>query len=278
MSTYAGGNTYPATATLPDAGQPASAGGIDAPIKDNLDRTTFLLARLAAHAESQSPLEMSCTDGDNIVISPLFGVVTFDTMPRYLQIPTTTTITKAEIEGAVAPVGSATYYLYAYFNASPKFELSLAQPDAYKLFKSTGTSRALVGIIQTDAGAKFMKHRQGRHFVRYIEPPQIRSPIAAAMPATIDLSSRLPPEARGVRVFVNGQTSISVISAFKPYVAISPESADATKFRQLLLPTGLAFGRVNEPVDIPLDAGRKITIQTDSGTSLIEVLLAGFWW
>lgn len=282
---YAGQNSYPQTTTLPDPNQPARSSDLGVLGRDLADRATFQLVRMAAHAEAQNPIELECTDGLNITLSPIRGVVSFDTMPRYMDVPTPTLITNANIEGALAPVGSAVYYLYATWALSgmppvgaPTFELSRTQPDQYKLYKSTGTSHALLGIVQTDASAKWIKMRAGRHRIRYLEPAQIRAPSSSALPSDVPLPSWIPPECRGVVLTVNAQTNISVSSALKPYAALGPKGTDPTRFRQLLLPTGLAFGRETAPVEVPLGANRQITIQTDSSTSTIELFLEGIWW
>jgi hypothetical protein len=278
MTTYAGANTYPNTTEFPISGQLAKAEDVQRVGQDMADRTTFLLARLSAHAESQCPLEMECLDGDVITIAPVYGVGTFDTMPRYIQTPAKTDITKLAIEGGAAPIGQTTYYLYAFFSGTPKFQLSTTAPDPWKLFKNTSTAYALIGIIQTNAGAKFVKHRQSRHFVRYLEPAQVRSPISAPTGSNVDLATRLPPEARGVKLAVNGQTNVAVISALKPFVALGPDGFDPVKFRQLLLPNNLALGRVNESVEVPMAASKKVFFSTFSVDETIEMLLQGFWW
>lgn len=278
MTVYAGANSYPGTTDLPVPGQLARAEDVQRVGQDMADRTTFLLARLSAHAESQCPLEIECLDGDKITIAPIYGVGTFDTMPRYIQTAVPTNITKLAIEGGAAPIGQTTYYLYAFFSGTPQFQLSRTVPDPWKLFKNTNTAYALIGIIQTDATAKFIKHRQARHFVRYLEPPQALAPSSAPLGATTDLTTRLPPEARVAQLAINGQTSVAVISALKPFVAVGPSGFDPLKFRQLLLPNNLALGRVNETVAVPLASDKKIAYQTFSATEFIEIILNGFGW
>jgi hypothetical protein len=280
-TTYAGADNYPATTNTVGMDDPASSATISQTIKDLADRTSFLHKRIAAHAESQCPLEIECTDGLNITISPVYGVVTFDTMPRFIATTTATKLTKKNIDNGAAPLGSATYYIYAAWNGAPLFELSLVAPDVWKLYKSTGTDRALIGIAQTDVSAKFIKHRAGRHYIRYLEPAQVRSPNPAPLGDTVDLTAKLFPEARGVRLGVNGQTTISVISAITPYVAVAPTGTNPLLFRKLILPNNLAFGRVNESVDVPFSAipgSAKIAYQTDSATSFFEAYLQGVWW
>lgn len=285
MDTYAGLDSFPATANLPAKDEPATPESLGDPIKAALDRTAFLLKRMAGHAEAQHPLEIECTDGINIVISPLLGVVGYDTMPRYIETTAPIAITKSVIEGAVAPTGSTTYYLYAYLNGTPQFQLSLVRPDRWKLWKSTNSAFALIGICQTDATAKFAKMRQTRHQVRYLEPPQVRSPIAASLGADVDLAPRLPPEARGVFLAVNADTSVAAVSAIVPYVAVGPFGVDPTKFRKIPLSSNVVHARNSEPVEVPLPievppnpVDKRVRIQTDAGTTTIELLLHGFWW
>jgi hypothetical protein len=77
---------------------------------------------------------------------------------------------------------------------------------------------------------------------------------------------------------VNGQTNVAVISALKPFVALGPDGFDPVKFRQLLLPNNLALGRVNESVEVPMAASKKVFFSTFSVDETIEMLLQGFWW
>jgi hypothetical protein len=278
MSVYAGADNYPSTTTNPDPGKPATAPSVTDPLEDTQDRTTFLVKRMAAHAEAQHPLEIESTDGTSVKISPVNGLVVFDTMPRFIITTGVTTLTSANIDGGGPAVGSSTYYLYAYWDAGPKFQLSVTVPDQWKLYKSTGTAHALIGIVQTDSAAKWIKHRQSRHRIHYLEPPRVRSPIAAPLGDTIDLSTRLPPEARGVALDVNGITNVSVGSALRPFVAIGPDGIDPLKFRELLLPTGIANSRVNESVEIPLPASRIVSFQTFASTCTLEAYMKSMWW
>lgn len=275
MTTYAGLDTYPADATLPDPNQPAVAPTVSDPEKVVLDRTTFLLKRLAAHAESQSPLGYRCTDGTKIVFEPVFGVVSFDTMPRYMQIATATDITVANLDGGGSLIGNNTYYIYlSWIAGAPKFVISLSPPDPYRLYKDGSTSHALVGVVQTDATAKFMKGVGGRHEFLYLEPPQVQSSKATTTGDTINLSTRLPPIADTAILQVNGVSTVAVIAALRPFVAIGPEGFPM--WRELVLSTGLVDARVQDTVKIPLLPGKKASILTNSVTSFIDVNLAGF--
>lgn len=281
MTTYAGSNTYPATITVPDPNQPATAATVTSPVEDLANRSTFLLARMSAHAESQAPLKYECTDGDNIVFSPVYAAATYDTQPRYIEIPTATTITKTAIEGGVAPIGSRTYYIYLYWDlvsGMPKFQLSLTVPDVYRVFKSTGTAHLLVGIAQTTAAAKFAKVRAARHQVWLLEPPQVLLPTAAPLGSQFDLTPRLPPIADTVTLGCNALTNISVPGAIQAFAAISPNGINPSDFKRLLLPSGLAGARASEPVDVPLGADKIVKFETNSATTNLEAYLRGYTW
>lgn len=286
---YAGANVYPGTTVYPDPNAPATAGDLARIAQDMADRTTFELARLRAES---SPLKWECIDGDNIEVAPVFGVVSFDTVPRYMQLPTATIVTAADIEGGVAPIGSAAYFLYMYWAGAPRFELSLAIPDAYRMYKSTGTDRVLVGVAMTDATAKFVQMRGSRRRVHFLRPSAVKAAGAATSIEVIDLASRVPVIADTALVSVNGRQSAATAFA---YVAVGPGDAvfdgttwnpvDPKLFRKLDLPPPVN-GRVDTDLEIPLghrpfvspDPGndRKIAVLTDALTSIIEVKLTGF--
>lgn len=279
-----GANTYPSTLNVPANGKPATAPDIDQIASDLADRTTFLLAHAVA---AQQNIRYECLDGDHVVISPIFGVVSFDTMPRYMQTAADTTLTAADIEGGIAPIGSSFYYIYMYWNAGPKFELSLAEPDAYKLYKSTGTDRVLVGIAQTEATAKFSAVRGYGREIRYLVPPKVRNQ-APANPTieTISLAARLPTVAEVCCLGVNGITNAAIGPVFDPFVSVGPAEFDPSTFRKLHLPTGIIYARATADIEVPLghrplilpDPGndRKISVLTDSSTSAIELYLNGY--
>ena len=279
-----GANAYPATLNVPAGGQPATASDIGQIASDLADRTTFLLTHTVA---AQQNIKYECLDGDNIVMSPIFGMVCFDTMPRYMQTSVDTVLTAADIEGGIAPIGSSFYYIYMYWQAGPKFELSLAEPDVYKLYKSTGTDRVLVGIAQTEATAKFSFVRALGREIRYLVPPMIRllGP-ANPTPQTISLAARLPSVAEVCCLGVNGITTASITAPFVPYVSVGPAEFDPSTFRKLYLPTGALYGRTTKDIEVPIghrplilpDPGndRKITLLTDSATSEMELYLNGY--
>lgn len=279
-----GANNYPPTLNVPAGGQPATAGDVDQIASDLADRTTFLLAHTVAALQH---IRYECLDGENIAVSPIFGLVSFDTMPRYMQKPTETTIGAADIEGGIAPIGSSFYYIYMYWSGGPKFELSLAEPDAYRLYKSTGTDRVLVGVAQTEATAKFSFVRGLGREVRYLSPPKVRN-LGPANPTveTISLAGRLPPIAEVCFLGVNGITTASISPVFEPYVSVGPAEFDPSKFRKLLLPTGIIYARATADVEVPIghrplvlpDPGndRKIALLTDSTTSQMELYLNGY--
>lgn len=281
MSTYAGSNSYPATITIPDPNQPATAGTVDSPVQDLANRTTFLAARISAHAESQAPLKYECVDGDNIIFQPVYAAATYDTQPRYLEIATPTTITKTAIEGGVPPIGSRTYYIYLYWDlgaGAPRFQLSLTVPDAYRVYKSTGPAHLLVGIAQTSAAAKFVKVRGVRHSVWLLEPPQVLPPTAAPLGNQFDLSPRLPLIADTVTLGCNALTNISVPGAIQAFAALSPNGITPSDFKRLLLPSGLAGARASEPVEIPLGADKIVKFETNAATTNLEAYLRGYTW
>jgi hypothetical protein len=279
-----GANSYPSTLNVPGGGQPATAGELDQIASDLADRTTFLLAHTVAALQH---VRYECLDGDNIVISPIFGLISFDTMPRYMQTASEATIGAADIEGGIAPIGSSFYYIYMYWSGGPKFELSLAEPDAYRIYKSTGTDRVLVGVAQTEATAKFSFVRGLGREIRYLVPPKVRN-LAPASPTveTISLAARLPPIAEVCCLSVNGITTASIGPAFEPYVSVGPAEFDPSRFRKLLLPTGIIYARATADIEVPLghrplvlpDPGndRKISLLTDSTTSEIELYLNGY--
>ena len=74
MSTVAGADTYPQTTTVPDPFDPATADSVDIPLEDTLNRSTFLLKRMAAHAEAQHPIEIESTNGTSVIISPIVAM------------------------------------------------------------------------------------------------------------------------------------------------------------------------------------------------------------
>lgn len=278
MIVYSGINTYPSELQLPAAGDLADAVQLTQAAKDLADRTTFLSARISAHSAVHNPIVVETTDGDNITVKPFYGVGVYDTAARTLVLPADITLTAADIDGGGARAGNKTYYLYAYWNGTQtKVMLSVAVPDAFRVFRAGSTSHALIGMVQTTAAAKWKKMRLANRIVCLYEEEQVQGFIAsAAAPTPIPLATRVPDIADTVCLCITGLSNVAVPSPVVPWVAVAPDGISPLVHRKLELSPPLESKADLEIANMPMVASRKLQFLTNSTTTLFSARLRGW--
>ena len=278
MIVYSGINTYPSALDLPASGDLADAVQLTQAAKDLADRTAFLSAMLSAHSAVHNPIVVETTDGDHITVKPFYGVGVYDTAARILVSPTDLTLTATDIDGGGARAGNKTYYLYAYWNGTQtKVMLSVAVPDAYRVFRAGSTSHALLGMVQTTAAAKWKPMRMANRIVCLYEEELVQGLIASsAAPTPIPLATRVPDIADTVCLCITGLSNAAVASPVIPWVAVAPDGIAPGLHRKLNLSPPLGSTADLEIANMPMVASRKLQFLTDSATTLFSARLRGW--
>lgn len=257
-------DTLVATIDIPIDGELATAASVGVPDTALLNLGYFALKRLQ-HCDGTIRARCDGTfgtpDEKTIRIYPILGFVVIDTAVRFAFKTTNTDIDESELEGGGVYANNTFYYVYAYISGGlVTFQISTTAPDAYRIFKSGGTThKYLFSFITNGIGnvARFYWDR-GTMILHNERVVVNSSPVVAA---SVSLAGYIPPHSK--IAIVRSTLDNSAGAGGHAYIGPTPTDVASNDGRQMFVGANslnseaydLALGETSQDFDHIVNAG-----------------------
>jgi len=213
---YIGNPAYVTQITIPDDGDLASAASVNNPAKASADMDYFLLQSIGQITQG-APIKISCTDGSTIDVSAIpLAIVNENGLFKTISTNSTVNIGVANLEIGANYVSNSWYYIYIFSNAgNAAFQISLAAPDPFNLFKQGSDSHRYIGSFRVGPASTIYKFSASRGQYMYMDTQTLLTGGNSTSEARVDISSAIPPTSRVVDLHLSLTNSSPLTSYVK---------------------------------------------------------------
>lgn len=263
-----------ATIDIPIDGELAAAATVGNSDTSLLNLGYFNLKRLqhcAGRIRARCDGSFGIPDEKTIRVYPILGFVVIDTAVRFRNVLVNTDINETNLEGGGNYANNTFYYVYVYVSGGVSaFQISTTAPDAYRIFKSGGTTHKYLFSFWTNGLGRVNRfYFENGTYTSYSE--RAISTTNPTVATSVSLVGFLPPHAK--RAIIRSTLDNSAGAGASIYVGPTPTDVAGGAGRRIFVgPTSLN----SECYELPLDESQSLDHIVSANTTFHALTFVGW--